>query len=237
MANIIGTLPVALSNGTTADASQVMADLNFIVNQVNANALPIGTSSMPNLASIGPVPTVTLTVTFDPGLQINNTSGSDGAVIMLLGNGSTTPSKRIRVTNGVLQVVNDANTVVITSIDDSGNLTARGNISASGSAFITGSITAGGDITAQSDRRTKSRIKRIRNATETVLAWVGVTFQRKGDKTKRRHAGFIADDMPAELVHTDASGMKSLAYGNSTAYLAEAFKELEARVRKLEAAK
>jgi hypothetical protein len=36
---IIGTLPVILQNGTTADASQVMSDFNFIVNQVNANAL------------------------------------------------------------------------------------------------------------------------------------------------------------------------------------------------------
>ena len=35
---IIGTLPATLTNGTTADATQVMADLNWIVNQVNANA-------------------------------------------------------------------------------------------------------------------------------------------------------------------------------------------------------
>lgn len=40
---IVGTLPNILTNGTTADASQVMADLNFIVNQVNANAVPLGT--------------------------------------------------------------------------------------------------------------------------------------------------------------------------------------------------
>lgn len=45
--SIIGSLPNNLANGTTADASQVMADLNFIVNQVNANALPIGTLTAP----------------------------------------------------------------------------------------------------------------------------------------------------------------------------------------------
>lgn len=38
---IIGTLPVTLTNGTTADATQVMSDLNWIVNQVNANAAPL----------------------------------------------------------------------------------------------------------------------------------------------------------------------------------------------------
>lgn len=40
-AAIIGALPVTLTNGTTADATQVMSDLNWIVNQVNANAAPL----------------------------------------------------------------------------------------------------------------------------------------------------------------------------------------------------
>lgn len=35
---IIGALPSTLTNGTTADATQVMADLNFIASQTNANA-------------------------------------------------------------------------------------------------------------------------------------------------------------------------------------------------------
>lgn len=38
---IVGNLPVSLQNGQTADASQVMSDLNFIVNQVNANAADV----------------------------------------------------------------------------------------------------------------------------------------------------------------------------------------------------
>lgn len=35
--SIIGALPVTLSNGTTADATQVMTDFNWIVSQTNAN--------------------------------------------------------------------------------------------------------------------------------------------------------------------------------------------------------
>ncbi|RQX81797.1 hypothetical protein DF034_17430 [Burkholderia anthina] len=46
--SIIGTLPNILTNGTTADASQVMADLNYIANQVNANATPLGTLTAPS---------------------------------------------------------------------------------------------------------------------------------------------------------------------------------------------
>ena len=42
MPTIIGPLPVTLQNGTTADATQVMSDFNWIVNQVNANGLATG---------------------------------------------------------------------------------------------------------------------------------------------------------------------------------------------------
>ena len=38
---IVSALPVTLANGTTADATQVMSDLNHIVNQVNANAADV----------------------------------------------------------------------------------------------------------------------------------------------------------------------------------------------------
>jgi hypothetical protein len=44
---IIGTLPNTISNGQTVDANPVMADFNFIVNQVNANANPSGTLTAP----------------------------------------------------------------------------------------------------------------------------------------------------------------------------------------------
>lgn len=47
--SIIGTLPVTLQNGTTADATQVMSDLNWIVNQVNANAAPLANTALTNV--------------------------------------------------------------------------------------------------------------------------------------------------------------------------------------------
>ncbi|PRX32260.1 hypothetical protein B0G75_104281 [Paraburkholderia sp. BL18I3N2] len=45
--SIIGALPVTLANGNTADASQVMTNLNFIINAVNANAQPAGSYVAP----------------------------------------------------------------------------------------------------------------------------------------------------------------------------------------------
>jgi hypothetical protein len=52
MANIIGALPVNLQDGTTADAAQVMSDFNFIVNQVNANAVASGFISPGSLVNV-----------------------------------------------------------------------------------------------------------------------------------------------------------------------------------------
>lgn len=45
---IIGTLPNNIQNGQSVDANPVMADFNFIVNQVNANANPLGTLTAPS---------------------------------------------------------------------------------------------------------------------------------------------------------------------------------------------
>lgn len=49
---IIGTLPNNITNGQTVDANPVMADFNFIVNQVNANGNPAGTLTAPSGTSM-----------------------------------------------------------------------------------------------------------------------------------------------------------------------------------------
>lgn len=40
-AQIVGSYPYTLTNGTTADANQVMANFNYVTGQVNLNALPL----------------------------------------------------------------------------------------------------------------------------------------------------------------------------------------------------
>ncbi|MBU9679694.1 tail fiber domain-containing protein [Burkholderia multivorans] len=117
--------------------------------------------------------------------------------------------------------VNSANTAVnMTLYDANGDLLVRG------------------DVKAFSDRRVKSNIKRIKGAMAKVRELVGVTFTRRRSKDKTRHMGFIAQDVEPivpEVVHTDEKGMKSIAYANMTALLAEALKELDERVATLEA--
>ncbi|AIO75453.1 hypothetical protein [Burkholderia multivorans] len=75
---IIGTLPAILQNGTTADASQVMADLNYIVNQVNANAMAAGTISPGSLVGIQ---VLTASGTYTP------TAGATKAIVEAVGGG------------------------------------------------------------------------------------------------------------------------------------------------------
>lgn len=52
---IVGTLPFHLTNGTTADATQVQSNFQFIADQVNANAAPTGTGGT-NMSVFGSTP-------------------------------------------------------------------------------------------------------------------------------------------------------------------------------------
>ena len=81
--SIIGTLPVQLANNTLADATQVMSDLNYIVNQVNANAAGLannnnftGTQTISGDAVVTATATQTLTNKTLTSPTINGLSGN-----------------------------------------------------------------------------------------------------------------------------------------------------------------
>lgn len=80
--SIIGALPVTLTNGTTADANQVMTDFNFIVSQVNTNG-----ASLASPAFTGTITGVNLTLS---GAIIGNSTltlsgGINAATLTLSG--------------------------------------------------------------------------------------------------------------------------------------------------------
>ncbi|AOI70839.1 tail fiber domain-containing protein [Burkholderia ubonensis] len=143
MPNIIGNLPNSLANGTTADASQVMADLNFIVNQVNANALAntVQTLALQQLTLNEPANGTTT-------LVVNGAGDSFGANIKLIGNGGVAPNKYLAVVNGVFQITNSARSGAVFTADDSGNATVSGNFTATGTV-------SGSNITGTSDETLK----------------------------------------------------------------------------------
>ena len=126
-------------------------------------------------------------------------------------------------------------TTVSTFTNDSGYVTtnttytAGNGLSLSGTEFLmsgsyTGSFTATGDITAYSDERLKRNIETINKPIDIVNSLRGVTYEKDG----RDSVGVIAQETELALpqvVHTDAEGMKSVAYGNISGVLIEAIKE------------
>jgi hypothetical protein len=101
---------------------------------------------------------------------------------------------------------------------------------------VSGAIFATDDVTAFSDRRVKTDIVPIYFALSKVQQMQGVTFKRINDPTNRIHMGFIAQDvqeiLPEVVVGSDLAGY-GVSYGNITAVLVEAVKELKKEIDEL----
>ncbi|WP_157646732.1 tail fiber domain-containing protein [Burkholderia ubonensis] len=183
-----------------------MSDLNFIANQVNANAMPANQQTLS-------VQKVTIT---SPGgdvapLTVSATSNTtQGANILLSGNGSTTPNKSLRSFNGNFQIVNSAYSAVPLTLDDSGNLQVTGAISAGGT--VTGS-----NLTASSDERLKKDWTPLAGDLIEQLARLKSGTYTRVD-TGERHVGVGAQSLSKllpEAVAENEDGMLAVAYGHA----------------------
>ena len=95
-----------------------------------------------------------------------------------------------------------------------------------------------GDIQALSDSRVKTNVIGITGALEKMRLIKGYTYNRSDlHPESARQAGVLAQEIEAvlpEVVHTDeASGLKSVAYGNLMSLLIAAINELDAKVSAL----
>ena len=133
--SIIGNLLNTLSNGTTADATQVMADFNYIVNQVNANAQPL----LPAAPSFSG-----LTVT---GLSVTLGSGQNNEIDLIVTNANTSGQYFLNPT-GLQGFYDIGRALVRWSSDTSGNFNVAGNFTSVGTI-------SGSNVTATSDERLK----------------------------------------------------------------------------------
>ena len=124
-----------------------------------------------------------------------------------------------------------AGTTFNCDIDSPGEV-GLGNLSSSGNN-LAGDFTATGDITAYSDKRLKRNVETISNPVDLVNCLRGVNFEKDG----RHSTGVIAQEVEEflpEVVHTDAEGMKSVAYGNISGLLIEAIKEQQKTIEHLQ---
>lgn len=127
-----------------------------------------------------------------------------------------------------------------TYVDHSGTIVFRNQANYVNSATLTtgGDFTASGNVTAYSDARLKDNVETVNDALDLVSAMRGVTYTRKD--TGQAGVGVIAQEMrkvlPQVVIQADGDDdTLSVAYGNIVGVLIEAIKELNTKVKDLEA--
>ena len=199
----------------------------------------IASGAQVNVATNLSVSTTTTTNTIASSTGTNATIGeATGSAAGLM---STTHHNKL---DGIASgATNVSNTNQLTN--GAGFITSSSNISGtagglSGTPNITvgtiscGNITSSGTITANSDAKLKKNVATVSNALDKVNLLRGVEFDYIADD--KHSIGVIAQEVEAvlpDLVEGDET--KSVAYGNLTAVLIEAVKELTAEVNTLKA--
>ena len=104
---------------------------------------------------------------------------------------------------------------------------------------VDGDIYATGDIIALSDARLKTEISPILGALDIVKHMRGISYVRKGDDAAipKQHIGFLAQELEKvlpEVVSGNETNGYGVSYGNISAILVEAIKELDYKLNRLE---
>lgn len=98
-------------------------------------------------------------------------------------------------------------------------------------------IYATGDVVGLSDERLKTNFSVIEDAVSKIKHLTGYTFQYRSDPGSNVRAGLIAQEVLEvfpQVVSQDNMGYYNLAYGNMTALLLNAVKEINDRLEKIE---
>ena len=132
-AQIINTLPFQLQNGTTADASQVMADFNQIVNNTNANAAKNGANS--DITSLSGLTTPITPAQGGTNVYVGTAGGSANAITV-----TTTSPTGFSLATGkrVVTVATNTNTGPATLATGGTTATNIYKLSESGPVALTG---------------------------------------------------------------------------------------------------
>lgn len=123
-------------------------------------------------------------------------------------------------------------TIINGTTDIQGTVNITGNTNITGTTNIQGNTSISGtcyanEFRATSDMRLKENIIPLENALEKINSLNGVSFKFKNNDTTQ--IGFIAQDIEKiipEVVDVNENDHKTVAYGNVTAMLVEAVKEL-----------
>jgi hypothetical protein len=145
-AQIIGSLPYTLTNGTTADAGQVMANYAYIISQVNANAAKAGANS--NITSIVGLTTPLAKGQGGSATYVGGTS-TGTANVQAVATGITPAGFTLSAGNTVEFIAGYTNTGALTLAYNGTPATAVLKLSASGLIPLSGGeIVAGNPVVA-----------------------------------------------------------------------------------------
>ncbi|KJZ17422.1 hypothetical protein TW86_03990 [Halomonas sp. S2151] len=117
------------------------------------------------------------------------------------------------------------------------NSTFTASLTVNGNLTVKSSLTVSRDITSSSDARLKRDIATLEDATQKVKQLRGVSYVMKSSGEKG--IGFVAQELQKvvpDVVRIGEDKKLSVAYGNITALLTEALKDVISRIEKLEAA-
>ena len=199
-----GTAGLISSTATTAGNT-----VQFTNSGLNINKGASGVNATFNSTSTNTVQGVQIidtTTLAQSQLLISATSNSgDGAGIKLLGDGGTTPSKTLRATGGVFEIVNDGYSSVLLTIADNGNAAITGNLSVTGGIagvtnasnatagtvgeVISSSVASGSAVSLTSN--TAANVTSISLTAGDWDVWGQVVFTPGGTTTQSAVAGWI----------------------------------------------
>jgi hypothetical protein len=206
-------------NGTLTEQMRITANGALAIgNPGNGTGYGIEILQTFNQPRMALVDNATYTGVFkSSGLLVTLSNDSANALTL-----NTTAVERMRITAG-------GNILMGTTTDNGERL------------YVSGNIRATGTITANSDINLKKNLLKIENALEKVEQINGYTYEFKSDDSKR-HAGVIAQEIEGvlpEIVNKGNDGLLGVEYGNISALLIEAIKDLksqnESLVARLEA--
>ena len=199
-----------------AQFTQLRAPLFYDSNNTNYYVDPYGTSVINGLTMAGALQTAG-----------SHTVGSSGTSNIYMG-GTSGNYFRFHTNNS--HTYFDGNV---------GDIHWRQGVSTRFTFYMTSAnMTINGSLTQNSDERVKENIVEIPNAIDKVKAMKGVYYNRTDFNTGVTKVGVLAQEveavLPELIVEAPDSRLKSVAYGELTAVLINAIKELEARVQELE---
>jgi hypothetical protein len=248
--NLASTGSVTLTNGSTYPYNNLAINLTGSIGTGVTVSIPntIGgfwvvynnTNQTVTIQAVTPSVTAPITAGYKTMIWADgsgNVRSMDAVGFLPLSGGTMSGNITISNTNNIFSLTDTDGYPF--SLRNNSNVCGIWRDTAAAWAFNTdtsGNLTATGNVTAYSDVRFKKDIKTIDRGLSIVEKLRGVRYRRRDND--QANIGVIAQEVQQvlpELVMTGESGKLSVAYGNLTAVLIEAVKELNDTVKTLQA--